>query len=134
MTDIAIGNSADPETETIISTGYGTSTQSTPASPAPSINLGAASPAPVMEFEKANVATSVVKTSGSAIVETYGEIVSIDDRVRVVTEYRVKSVGFEVQKDGSVARVQVIVPEGEPVIVAWDPSDPMDKGIIRARP
>lgn len=104
------------------------------AAPAPAAVTVASTPAPSMEFEKAAVATSVVKTSGSAQVETYGETISIDDRVRVVTEYRVKSVGFEVQKDGSIARVQVIVPEGEPVLVPWDPTDPMDKGIIRARP
>lgn len=100
------------------------------SSPPIALISGASAP----EFEKAQVATVATKISGSTVVDSFGESISIDDRIRVVGEFKVVKVSHEVQKDGSVARVQYVAPCGDLQLVPWDPSDPADQGILRARP
>lgn len=104
-----------------------------PASP-PLVTPGAQSPIPTMEFEKAQVTTVITKISGSPHLDAFGEPVSIDDRIRAVGEFKVIGVRHEVQKDGSIARIQIVSCISDLECVPWDPSDPNDKGIIHVRP
>lgn len=86
------------------------------------------------EFERAQVTTIVTKVSGATVIDDHGQQVSLDDRIRVVGEFRVKSVMFDTAKDGSVVRIQTVTPIGDLTLVPWDPKDPNDNGIVRARP
>ena len=94
------------------------------------------SPSPVLEFEHAPVAKSTIQISGKCSVAADDmETVSLDDRLRVCGEFRVMGVRHQVDpKTGDVVRVQVIAPLGELELVPWDPSDPSDNGVVRARP
>lgn len=95
--------------------------------------LGQAAPLS-MEFEKTQVASTLTKVSGQTAVDAFDEVVSLDDRIRVVGEFRVVRINHIVGKDGKVVREQVVAPCGDLTLVPWDPSDPTDRGIVRARP
>lgn len=88
----------------------------------------------IPQFEGAPVHAAHMKISGNTEIEATDDIViSTDDRVRLVGEYRVTGVRHEVNKDGELVRVQVL----KPVLIQlcpWDPSDPKDTGILKARP
>jgi hypothetical protein len=86
-------------------------------------------------FEGAVVTTSTTKISGACpIDEAETKAMSIDDRVRLVGEYRVVGVSFKVDtKTGDTVREHLLKPV-QIELCAWDPSDPSDDGIIRARP
>lgn len=88
----------------------------------------------VAEFEKVQVTTIVTKVSGTTAVDAFGEVVCLDDRIRAVGEFKVIGINHIVNKDGSVSRVQTVAPCGELSLVPWDPGDPRDMGIVRARP
>lgn len=89
----------------------------------------------IPSFEGAPVATTSIKISGATSVETYGdEVVSLDDRVRLIGEYRCVQVTHMVDpKTGDAVRVQILKPLSV-TLCPWDPSDPKDNGIVKARP
>lgn len=87
-----------------------------------------------LEFEKTQVGATVTKVSGVTAVDAFDEVISLDDRIRVVGEFRVVRINHVVGKDGKVVREQVVAPCGDLTLVAWDPADPTDRGIVRARP
>lgn len=92
-------------------------------------------PSTITPFEKAPVSRTEIKISGQCAVNTYDEVeVSLDDRMRVVGEFRVVKVLHYVDKSGAVVRQQVIAPITDLELVPWDPADPTDNGIVRVRP
>lgn len=90
---------------------------------------------PIPQFEGANVENATIKISGAATVEAESDVlISIDDRVRLVGEYRVVGVNFRVDpKTGDTVREQLLKPISV-TLCPWDPQDPTDDGIVRARP
>lgn len=86
-------------------------------------------------FEGAPVQETRMKISGrSDIEDSDGIVISTDDRVRLVGEYRVTGVRHYVdEKTGNLVREQVLKPLSIQ-LCPWDPSDPQDNGIVRARP
>lgn len=101
-----------------------------PATP----NLSLVKP-PIPRFEGADVASTATKITGSAPIDADENLVlSIDDRVRMVGEYRVVGVYFRVDKaTGDTIREQILKPI-ELALCPWDPTDPQDDGVIHARP
>lgn len=92
-------------------------------------------PSMLTAFEKAPVSRTEIKISGQCAVNTFDEVeVSLDDRLRVVGEFRVVKVLHYVDKAGEVVRQQVIAPISDLELVPWDPADPTDDGIVRVRP
>jgi hypothetical protein len=89
----------------------------------------------IPSFEGAPVSTARMKISGASAIEAADDIViSTDDRVRLVGEYRVVGVQHSVDdKTGELVRVQVLKPIAIQ-LCPWDPTDPTDDGIVRARP
>lgn len=89
---------------------------------------------PLPRFEGQTVDGSTVKISGLSSLDNAEDIViSTDDRVRIVGEFKVVGVRHYVDKDGHLIREQVLKPL-KVETCPWDPSDPDDDGIIRARP
>lgn len=89
---------------------------------------------PIPKFEGATVESASTKITGSAPMTDENVVLSIDDRVRMVGEYRVVGVRFEVDpKTGDTVRTQMLKPI-ELSLCPWDPSDPTDTGIVHARP
>lgn len=90
----------------------------------------------IPDFEKAKVAKTLIRIQGTTDIDTYDDVtVSLDDRLRAVGEFRVVAVRFIVdKKTGDVVREQIIAPVDPLQLVPWDPSDPNDKGVLKARP
>lgn len=90
---------------------------------------------PIPAFEGAAVESATVQITGTCTVDADNDVlVSIDDRVRLVGEYRVVGVQFVVDpKTGDTVRKQVLKPIAIQ-LCPWDPNDPTDDGIVRARP
>lgn len=90
---------------------------------------------PIPKFEGAAVVSTTTKISGTAPIDTDEDlIISIDDRVRLVGEYRVVGVMFKVDpKTGDTVREHLLKPV-EVTLCPWQPNDPTDNGIVRARP
>ncbi len=90
---------------------------------------------PIPKFEGAVVESTNTKIAGTAPIDADDHLVlSIDDRVRMVGEYRVVGVRFSVDpKTGDTVREQILKPI-ELALCPWDPADPTDDGIVRARP
>lgn len=90
---------------------------------------------PIPKFEGSDVASTNTKINGNAPLDAGTDLVlSIDDRVRLVGEYRVVGVAFRVDpKTGDTVREQILKPI-ELALCPWDPTDPTDDGIVRARP
>ncbi len=86
------------------------------------------------QFEGAKVQGAKFLISGNSDVEAYDEeLVSLDDRVRLVGEYRCVGVHFKLDpKTQDFVRVQMLKAV-KMELVPWDPSDPTDNGIVRAR-
>lgn len=137
MTEILLHPAGDPAgalASTSVSVNTGTNQAGAPTSP-PLATPTTQTPAPgVAEFEKAQVAEVITKISGSAPVDAFGESISLDDRIRVVGEFQVVKVEHGIDSKGNVIRTQVVKPCGDLVLVPWNPSDPNDNGIVRARP
>lgn len=97
-------------------------------------NLSLVKPS-IPKFEGAAVESTGTKIAGTAPITADDHLVlSIDDRVRMVGEYRVVGVHFKVDtKTGDTIREQILKPI-ELALCPWDPSDPTDDGIVRARP
>lgn len=94
-----------------------------------------ASSGSIPSFEGAAVSATESAVAGKvAIMHPGNLVVGIDDVVRMVGEYRVVGVHFKLDpKTGETVRHQVLKPiriETCP----WDPNDPTDDGITRARP
>ncbi len=90
--------------------------------------------APLGTFEGQVVHGTEITIKGMAVVETLGGVVvGIDDRIRLVGEMRCISVSHKPNKDGELVRVMVLKPANLE-LAPWDPADPDDDGILRARP
>jgi hypothetical protein len=90
---------------------------------------------PIPRFEGANVQSTNSKITGNCAIDADDHMVlSIDDRVRMVGEYRVVGVRFEVDtKTGDTVRIQMLKPI-ELGLCPWNPADPTDTGVVKARP
>lgn len=86
-------------------------------------------------FEEAPVNRTEIKLAGATAVNTNDGIeISLDDRIRVVGEFRVSKVTHYVdQKTGDVVRQQTIVAVNDLELTPFDPGDPNDDGIVRVR-
>lgn len=113
-----------------------TSVPSTPGGTPATPTLGATTRMSGLEkFEKAEVARTEIKISGAATINTNdGTAISLDDRIRVVGEMRVTKIAHYVDKKGEVVRVQYVTPCDDLELCPWDPANPNDDGIVRARP
>lgn len=88
---------------------------------------------PIPRFEGRQVDAASIRIAGSMPTDDLPEMtVSVDDRVRLVGEYKVIAVRhYADPKTGDLVREQVL----KPMVVdtlPWDSSDPTDDGIIRA--
>ena len=89
---------------------------------------------PIPAFEGRVVDGVRVKISGSAPVDDLDEVLSVDDRVLMLAEYRVVGVRHIVdEQTGNLIREHVIKPIRMD-LHPWDASDPQDRGIVRAIP
>ena len=91
----------------------------------------------IPRFEGLPVAALRVKISGlSQITGDDGDVMpvfSVDDRVRLVGEFKCVGVRHYVDpKNGEVIREQILAPIGV-TTCPWDPQDPADDGVVRAR-
>jgi hypothetical protein len=86
-------------------------------------------------FEGIPVRETTVKLNGEGKVESLaGLVVSIDDRVRLVGEFKVVGVNHKVDaKTGEVIR-EMVFKASNLELAPWDPADPTDDGVLRARP
>lgn len=92
-------------------------------------------PAGIPDFEGTTVNGAVTKMTGTTTIASNEEIVlGMDDRIRLVGSFRVVGVGFKLDpKTGDVIREHLL----KAIDIApcpWDPNDPTDDGIVRARP
>lgn len=87
----------------------------------------------IPQFEGRQVDAAHLKIAGTTPLDEVGDIVvSVDDRVRLVAEYRVVGVRHYVHPGtGDLVREQVLKPLVAE-LAPWDPSDPDDDGVIRA--
>lgn len=103
-------------------------------SPQPTTNVSSIGNPSIPQFEGTPVHAAHMKISGQSSIEATDDIViSVDDRVRLVGEYRVTGIRHTVNDKGEVIREQIL----KPVLIQlcpWDPSDPKDNGIVKARP
>jgi hypothetical protein len=86
-------------------------------------------------FEGHPVDGTAVKMSGAAPLDDLdGEVISVDDVVQMISQFRCVGVHHQVDKNtGKLIRVQVL----RPVLMALvpiDPNDPNDTGIRRSMP
>lgn len=102
-------------------------------SPATNVSHLPTQPA-IPKFEGAEVSAVAIKISGkSEVTGAEDVVISTDDRVRLVGEYRVTGVRHYVNEaTGEITREQVLKPISIQ-LCPWDPSDPSDDGIVRAR-
>lgn len=130
--------SADPADPTsVAATGVASAAATPPpaAIPTPAI-VPAAAPSPngLTPFEEVAVASTAIKISGQTAVDTEGGVeLGMDDRIRVVGEFRVTKVVFEQNSNGEVVRVQYVKPISDLQLCPWDSRDPNDNGIVRLR-
>lgn len=84
-------------------------------------------------FEGQVVEGLEIKITGLTSLDVTDLVVSTDDRLRLVGEFRCKSVRHYINKDQKLIREMTMTAErAEPC--PWDPADPDDDGVIRARP
>jgi len=90
--------------------------------------------APIPAFEGRVVDQVSIKIAGTMPTDDLPEdlVVSVDDRVRLVGEYKVVGVRhYADPRTGDLVREQVLKPIFVNTI-PWDESDPKDDGVIRA--
>lgn len=100
----------------------------------PATNLQLVKP-PLPGFEGSAVQGVSSKISGNVSIDgSEDKVLCIDDRVRMVGIYRVVGVYFKVDpKTGDTVREHILKPV-EMELCPFDPANPMDDGIVRARP
>lgn len=104
----------------------------------PATTLSVVKP-PLPAFEGANIASVAFKITGAlppgqGITGTEEQVLLIDDRVRLVGDYRVVGVYFKVDpKTGDTIREHILKPL-DLGLTPYDPQNPQDDGIWRARP
>lgn len=85
-------------------------------------------------FEGQAVDHVTIKITGLSTLDSAEHlVVGVDDRIRCVGEFKVTAVRHYVDPDGNLVREQTL----KPLTVTtcpWDPSDPTDDGVVRARP
>lgn len=84
-------------------------------------------------FEDIPVELSETKISGLSTLNDSDLLIQMNDRVRIVIETRATAVSHSFDKEGRFVRQQqlkVIAVDLAP----WNPLDPHDDGILRARP
>jgi hypothetical protein len=88
---------------------------------------------PVPTFEGHSVEGVRMKIAGQVTVMST-DVVSVDDRLRIVGEFRVSGVRHYVDdKTGDLIREQIIRPiDGTVELTPWDAEDESDNGIVRA--
>lgn len=103
-------------------------------SPAGGANLSVVKPA-IPAFEGSAISSTTQKITGTCAVDgAEDKVLMIDDRVRLVGDYRVVGVAFKVDpKSGDTVREHILKPV-EVALCPWNPADPLDDGIARARP
>jgi hypothetical protein len=89
--------------------------------------------APLPTFEGRVVNRCEMRIVGTTpLVDLDDTTVSVDDRVRMIGEYRVVAINhYTDPKTGDLVRQQVLKPQ-EATTYPWDPTDPKDDGVIRA--
>lgn len=88
---------------------------------------------PLPMFEGRTVDSCVMRISGATpLAEVEDMLVSVDDRLRLIGEYKVVSIRHFVDpKTGDLVREQLLKPTlATPA--PWNPDDPDDDGVIRA--
>lgn len=100
----------------------------------PATNLQLVKP-PLPAFEGSAVLSTATKISGTVAIDGADDkVLCIDDRVRLVGQFRVVGVAFKVDpKTGDTIREHILKPI-DMALCPFDPSDPADDGIVRARP
>lgn len=100
----------------------------------PATNLQLVKP-PLPGFEGSAVLATQTKVSGAVNIDGADDkVLMIDDRVRLVGQFRVVGVYFKVDpKTGDTVREHILKPI-DMELCPWDPADPTDDGIVRARP
>jgi len=88
------------------------------------------------KFEGAQVGATEIKISGQCSVDTGGDLmVTLDDLVRAIGVYRViKVLHYVHPKTGETIRQMVVSPVDQLVVTPFDATNPLDDGIVRARP
>lgn len=86
------------------------------------------------EFEGHAIEYVVTKVTGTVQIPD-DQVLHLDDRIRVISEWRIVAVNHRMDKDGKWFREQVIKHFESPgvattAICPWDPSDPTDNGIL----
>ncbi len=88
---------------------------------------------PLPRFEGRPVHQAKIRVSGTVKVPLDDIVISVDDRVRLVGEYRVTGIRHYVDDaTGDLVREQIIRPLDETIMLSPWGSD--DDGVIRARP
>lgn len=104
----------------------------TPASSSSSSPAKASDPIP--RFEGAQVMLTQTKLAGTHTLDGEESLVlTMDDRVRLIGEYRVLKVTFETNSNGDLVRVQTLKAM-EVERCPYNPADVNDDGVWRARP
>lgn len=99
----------------------------------PATNLALVKP-PLPKFEGSQVEAVATKVTGNVTIDGADDkVLMIDDRVRLVGSFRVVGVNFKVNANGDTVR-EHILKAIDMELCPWDPADPTDDGIVRARP
>lgn len=88
---------------------------------------------PIPMFEGRQVDSCIMRISGATpLAEVDDMLVSVDDRIRLIGEYKVVSIRHFVDaKTGDLVREQLLKPQlATPA--PWNPDDPNDDGVVRA--
>lgn len=89
--------------------------------------------APFPQFEGHPVKGVSVKITGLSTVNNQQiPPFGVDDRLRLVGEFKCVGVRHFVDKNGEMIREHVVIPV-ELETCPWDPTDPFDDGILRAK-
>lgn len=102
-----------------------------PTPPTPGATVHPMSPFP--RFEGQTVHGTEIRISGLSKVDAADNVVvTTDDIVRLIGEFKCVGIRHEVNKDGELIRVQMMKPLNVDT-APWNPADPKDDGVQRAR-
>lgn len=89
---------------------------------------------PLPGFEGLSVASVSHKIQGTCTVDgAAADVLLMDDRIRLVGDYRVIGVSFKQAANGEIVREHILKPV-DLQVTPYNPSDPQDTGIWRSRP